>query len=373
MNHSHKKLKPTKILYCIDSLVRGGTELQLIGLIERLNPEEFQPYLLTIRSTDVTLTPRNCVHLAWDVPKLFSWSGIKAIVQLVRWLKREKIDIVQTFFQDSTIFGGIAARLAGTTVRIACCRDLGFWSNRKQRLLMRSVYPMMNAYICNADIVRDHFVTYFAISPKKTKVLRNGIDVTSLTFVERPGPTRNIGIVGNMTRHVKRTDLFIKAAGIVAADHPDITWHIIGDGHMRTELEQQAKDCNVFEKIVFAGRVTNVAEYLDILDIGVICSDSEGLSNALLEYLFKGTVAVATAVGGNLELIDDDVTGLLVPPNDASALARAFNTLIKDNHLRQLLAQRARAKAEMEYNWEKCLSGHRQFYNDLLRHNERVQ
>lgn len=368
----HQKSKPIKILYCIDSLLRGGTELQLTGLIERLDPEEFQPYLLTIRATDVTLTPGNCEHLAWDVPKLFNGSGIKAILQLARWLKREEIDIVQTFFQDSTIFAGIAAKLAGTPVRIASCRDLGFWSNRKQRLLMRSVYPLMNAYICNADIVREHFITHFGLSAKRAKVLRNGIDVEALTFVEHTGQATHIGIVGNMTRQVKRTDLFIRAAGIVAVNHPEVTWHIIGDGHLRTELEQLAKDCNVFDKIVFAGRVANVADYLSCLDIGVICSDSEGLSNALLEYLLKGTAAVATAVGGNVELIDDGTTGLLVPPDDAAALADALKRLVENNQLRQTLARTARTKIEREYNWEKCLSDHRELYNELLQQKEGV-
>src|SRR5690606_18822543 len=97
------------------------------------------------------------------------------------------------------------------------------------------------------------------------------------------------------------------------------------------------------------GRVANVADYLSCLDIGVICSDSEGLSNALLEYLLKGTAAVATAVGGNVELIDDGTTGLLVPPDDAAALADALKQLVENNQLRQTLARTARTKIEREY------------------------
>lgn len=359
--------KPIKILYCIDTLVRGGTELQLIGLIERLDPEKYEPYLLTIRPTDVALTPKSCKHLAWDVPKLFGLSGAKAVWRLARWLKREQIDIVQTFFQDSTVFGGLAARLAGVSVRIACFRDLGFWSNRKQSLLMRATYPLMNGYICNADIVRDHFIKHFAIAPAKIRIIRNGIEVGALPFINHSGPVRHVGIVGNMTRSVKRTDLFIRAAGTVAQQHPDITWHIIGDGQMRDQLKQLAQDCNVIEKMVFAGRVKKVAQYLERIDIGVICSDSEGLSNAILEYMFKGVATVATAVGGNPELIEDGVFGLLVPPDNAHALADALTRLIENDTLRATLATRARAKVEAEYSWEKCLADHHDYYAKLLR------
>jgi len=360
-------MQPVKVLYCIDNLLRGGTELQLIGLIERLDPVKYTPYLLTIRESDPALTPVNCKHLAWHVPKLFSLAGIVALIKLVRFLRREKISIVQTFFQDSTLFGGFAAALARVPARIACFRDLGFWHNKKQAFLLKHIYRLMTGYICNADIVRDHFVIHFGIDPNKAQVLRNGINVGSLPYIHHPNPTQNVGIVGNMTRQVKRTDLFIKAAAIVAQAHSEVRWHIIGDGHMRGELEQLARDHEVLDKLHFAGRVADVAGYLEKIDIGVISSDSEGLSNALLEYMFKGVAPVATAVGGNPELITHEKTGLLVPPNDEQALAAAILRLIEDNDLKIRLAQAARQKAEQEYSWEKCMLAHNNYYQKQLR------
>lgn len=358
--------QPVKILYAIDNLLRGGTELQLIGLIERLNPEEYTPYLLTLRPSDTALTPANCKHLAWNVPSLFSWAGFVALLKLIRFLRAEKISIVQTFFQDSTLFAGAAAYLARVPVRIACFRDLGFWHNDTQAKLLKQVYKRMTGFICNADIVREHFIKLFELDPAKLHVLRNGIDVSALPYVDHANRCTEVGIVGNMTRHVKRTDLFIKAAGIVAQKHPDITWHIIGDGHMRGELEELAKERNVFEKIHFAGRVSNVAGYLEKLDIGIICSDSEGLSNALLEYMFKGVVSVVTAVGGNPELIEHEQNGLLIPPDNEQALANAITRLIEDAPLKNKLALAARQKADSEYSWEKCMAAHRQYYCELL-------
>jgi glycosyltransferase involved in cell wall biosynthesis len=358
--------QPVKVLYAIDKLLRGGTELQLIGLIERLDPNLYTPYLLTIKASDPKLTPGNCQHLAWDVPRLFSPAGLIALFKLIRFLRKERISIVQTFFQDSTLFAGTAAYLARTPARIACFRDLGFWYTKKQAFALKWVYKGMTGFICNANIVREHFIKIFKLPPNDMHLLRNGIEVSALPFVAHNQSCRDVGIVGNMTRHVKRTDLFIKAAAIAAQDHPEITWHIIGDGNMRPQLEQLASDLGVLEKLHFAGRVSNVAGYLEKLDIGVICSDSEGLSNALLEYMFKGVAAVATAVGGNTELIEHGKSGLLVPPNDEQALAKAICRLIEDNLLKESVTRAARLKAEEEYSWEKCLIAHHKVYQQLL-------
>ena len=357
---------PTKILYCIDKLLRGGTELQLIGLIERLDPALYQPYLLTIRPSDPSLVPANCIALSWDVPKLFCWSGLKALFSLIQFLRREHIDIVQTFFQDSTVFGGLAAFIAGTRVRLACFRDLGFWLTPKQKKVLPFIYRRMTGFICNAHMVRDHFSHIFNIPLERMTVIGNGVEASALRFIQHTGPCQHIGIVGNMTRPVKRTDLFIKAAAMVAKTHPDIQWHILGDGHLRTELEQLAEDSGIRGKLQFAGRIDRIPEYLERLDIGVICSDSEGLSNALIEYMFKGVTAIATAVGGNPELIAHEKTGLLIPPNDAQALADALNHLIEDNDLRHHLALQAREKAEQAFNWPSCLQYHHHFYQHQL-------
>ena len=359
-------MQPVKVLYCIDNLLRGGTELQLIGLIERLDPKEYTPYLLTIRPSDPALTPSNCQHLAWQVPKLFSPSGLVALFKLVKFLRKERISIVQTFFQDSTLFAGAAAYLARTPVRIACFRDLGFWHSKKQAIILKKIYQGMTGFICNADIVLKHFSKQFSIEPEKMRVLRNGIEVDALPYVDHSHSYSNIGIVGNMTRQVKRTDLFIKAAAIVNQHYPDITWHIIGDGHMRADLEQLAKNLGVLDKLHFAGRVNNVAGYLEKIDIGIICSDSEGLSNALLEYMFKGVAAIATDVGGNPELIEHEQTGLLVPPDDAKALSDAIVRLISDSNFKNKLAINARQKASQDYSWRKCIAAHRHYYSNLL-------
>ena len=353
---------PRRILYVIDALARGGTELQLTGLIDRLDRTRWQPHLCTLRPSDRGLLPADCPHLEWDVPRLLAPGGMAAVWRLARFLRRGRFAAVQTFFQDATAFGGVAARLAGTPVRLASFRDMGFWRTRRQELMLRRVYPLMTGFIANAGVVRDHFCVRDGIDPARVQVIPNGVDLAGLPWREHAGPTRHVGIVGNLNRRVKRTDLFLRAAGRVARDHPAVTWHVVGDGEFRPEYEQLARAEGLDGRVVFSGSVDDVAGYLRQLQVGVLCSDSEGFSNALLEYMLCGCVPVATGVGGNPEAVADERTGLLVPVGDVAALAGAIARLIDDVELRRRLAAAARTTAAETYGWDKCVAAHEAVY-----------
>lgn len=359
-------MKRRKILFCIDCLVRGGTELQLIGLIERLDREKYEPYLITIKETDNSLLPDDCHHLQWSVPKLLSLSGLSQVVKLTQWLRKENISIVQCYFQDSTLLAGVSAWLARVPVRIACFRDMAFWNNKKLEMVLGQVYRMMTGYISNANAVSEHFVEHFNLPKLKMTVLPNGLDVEKLTFVEHKPIITDVCIVGNMTRKVKRTDLFIEAAAIVAKDYPNIKWHIVGDGHLKAPLQEQGQKLGIADKLIFAGRVANVDKYIEQMQIGVISSDSEGLSNAILEYMLKGSLCIATNVGGNPELIIDNKTGCIVPPDNAEMIAKKIVYLIESPIKYTELALNARNMIESQYNWKVCVDKHMAYYDDAL-------
>ena len=166
-----------------------------------------------------------------------------------------------------------------------------------------------------------------------------------------------------MTRQVKRIDLFIQAAAIVTKKYPEIKWHILGDGHLKPELEKMVCELGLVNKqVIFAGRRSDVGVYLKGMDVGVLCSDSEGLSNALLEYMLAGIPVIATDVGGNSELIIHQETGLLIPANDKKALADALVMLIENTVLRQHLAEGGHAKVLAEYGWQQSVNSYEKYY-----------
>lgn len=348
----------------IDSLTSSGTELQVKGLIEHL-PSDVRPILFTIKPSDSHLIPSGCEHVYLPLTKIFSLSGLKHINVVTQMLKQYKVDIVQCYFPDSTIIGMICARLANVKLKIVCFRDMGFWITSKQKLALKPLYRFADLFIANADVVAKFFANEFQLPHYKFRVIRNGVDPTQLPFKQPREPVA-IGILGNMTREVKRIDLFISAAALLKKRYPELSWHVIGDGHLKSQLALQAKQLNVDEKIIFAGRVSPAAEYLKNIDIGIICSDSEGLSNAIIEYMFTGVTVVATSVGGNPELVTHGKTGLLVPPKDAKALASAIESLIQNPDARISMTYKARDFVECEYSWNHCVKSHLEIYNKSI-------
>jgi len=357
---------PVRILYCIDSIAHGGTETQLLGMVNRLDRERFLPHLCTLQPSSPLLGEADAPHVEIGGGRIVGPAGYQRVRWLASWMREQKIDIVQTFFQDATVLGIAAARLAGVPVRIISFRDLGFWRTPAQEFLMRRSYPMATGFLANSSAVKQAACRLDRLDPERIGVIPNGIDVASYTYVEHMESDLSIGIVGNLNRRVKRQELFLKAAARIARNHPDITWHLVGDGEYRREYQDLAASLGIADKVVFPGRIVDVNSYLGRFAVGVLCSDSEGLSNALLEYMLRGCAVVATAVGGNLDVVRDGETGLLVPPGNEIALASAITRLIEEKSTRIKLAMRARELVEGTYSWRACIDAHQEYYSNEL-------
>ncbi len=355
------------ILYAIDALQRGGTETQLAGLLARLDRDRFRPHLLTLGpSRDGLLAAVDCPRRELPVPALLRPAAARAVASVARWIRAERIAATHSFFQDATLVTAVAARLAGVPVRLAGLRDLGFWRDRRSVAVTRLARPLLTGWVANSEAVREHAVAADGLPRERIAVIPNGIDAGAWPFAaEAPAPPA-VGLLGNLNREIKRPDLFLRAAALVAPGHPEVLWHLVGDGRLRPGCRDLADGLGLSSRVRFAGRVSDPAPLLRGWSVGVLCSDSEGFPNALLEYMLSGCAVVATAVGGNRELVDDGRTGLLVPPDDADSLAAAIRTLLRDEPLRRRLARAARRRVERDYTWDRCLRSHEDLYLRLL-------
>src|SRR6185369_13422025 len=144
-------------------------------------------------------------------------------------------------------------------------------------------------------------------------------------------------------------DVFVEAAAQVVRDHADATFTIAGEGPEREALLRQAAGLGLGERFVLRGSVNDVPGFLADVDVAVLPSRAEGMSNAVLEYMAAGRAIVATTVGANPRLIEDGVHGLLVPPNDPTALAKAVHDLLDDADRACRLANTARRRVEAEF------------------------
>ncbi len=158
----------------------------------------------------------------------------------------------------------------------------------------------------------------------------------------------------------------MRAARDVTDSHSHVTFYIAGEGELRPALEKLIADLNLADRVFLPGTIQDVPGFLGELDIAVLCSRSEGMSNAILEYMAAGKAIVATAVGGNVQLLEHERHGLLVPAGDPHRLAEALRRLLDDSALAIRLAQAARQRVEERYSREAMVRRFEDFYEDLL-------
>jgi glycosyltransferase involved in cell wall biosynthesis len=364
--------RPVRVCFVIDELVPAGTEGQLLALIRHLDRRHVWPYLCLLRGDNPVsqaLEPDDCPILRLGVGSLHHPRTLLRMGRFLRFLHRERIDVVQTYFADSSYFGIFTAWLAGVPHRIRTRNNVGHWLTPLHRRMGRLLNAFTTQTIANCAAARQALLTAEQPRPETVLVLENGVDLDRFRTVPpqaaRLAAAPRIGVVANL-RPVKGLDVFVRAAALVHTRHPQAVFTVAGEGELRKALEQQAAAAGLAEHFSLPGSVVDVPDFLAGLDVAVLCSHAEGMSNALLEYMAAGRAIVATRVGAAPELIADGVHGLLVPPGDAPKLAEAITRLLEDRELAQRLGAAAQRRAHQRYSREAMVRRFEEFYLSLV-------
>ncbi|MBL8793100.1 MAG: glycosyltransferase [Planctomycetia bacterium] len=363
---------PARVCFLIDRLSKAGTESQLLALLRHLDRRRVQPVLALLRGDDAesrALEPDDCPVQRLAVGALRRPATWKQLFQFANWLKRQRIDVLQVYFPDSTHFGVAAAKLAG--VRVVRTRfNLGYWMKPLDRWLGRLHNRLADATIANCEACRQAAIMDEWAKPSSVHVVENGVDLERFAAIPLPDynvancPVR-IGMVANL-RPIKEPHLLIEAAARLAGEHPDLEFHLAGEGELRPELELRIAAHGLQDRFVLHGRVQDVAGFLAGIDLAVLCSRSEGSPNSVLEYMAAGRGIVATAVGGTRQLIEDGVHGLLTPVGDADSLAAALQRLLRDPAQARAMGQAARQRAWSRHDLRVRARRYEAFYQSLL-------
>jgi glycosyltransferase involved in cell wall biosynthesis len=363
--------RPARVCFLIDELTTAGTETQLLALIHHLERGRVQPYLCLLRGQSTSsrrLEPTSCPVLRLGVGSLRSPATLAKVWNLVRFLRQQSIDVLQVYFPESTYIGLLVGRLAGVRHLVRTRNNLGYWMTSPHRFLGRLYKHFSQVTVANCEACRQAVLCDEGLSPEQVVVLENGVDLERFTL-NAPRPNRQgrrVGVVANL-RPVKGLDLFIRAAATLASSHLDVTFHVAGEGPARPVLEQLVHECGLVGRVSLLGSVADIPNFLAGLDVAVLPSRSEGLSNGLLEYMAAGRALVATAVGGNTRLIEDGVNGLLVPHEDPMRLGAAIGRLLDDEELAARLGAAARRHVEEGYGRQAMVRRFEDFYEQLLK------
>jgi glycosyltransferase involved in cell wall biosynthesis len=361
---------PVRVCFLIDDLATAGTETQLLALIARLDRARVQPYLCLLRGQSQIsrgLEPDDCPVWRMGVGSLCRPATLIQATRFIRFLRRERIDVVQAYFPDSSYFGLPTAWLAGVPHRLRTRNNLGHWLTPLHRRLGRLLNRVGTGTVVNCGAAKDALIAAEGSSAENVTILANGVDHERFLAVPSLSARTSGAVIGAAAnlRPVKGLDLLLDAAARLKTDHPDLVCRIAGEGDMRGALAESARQRGLADQFQLLGSVADMPAFLSELDVAVLPSRSEGMSNALLEYMAAGRAIVATTVGAAAELIDDGVHGLLVPANDAGKLAEAIGRFLKNPGLAQRLGEAARRRVRERYSREAMVQRFTEFYERL--------
>lgn len=308
-------------------------------------------------------------------------SSVRLLSRTKDLLRQKQIDILHTHRYKENILGGVAARMAGVKRVVRTVHGMPEPYYGLQQLKAR-LYSSVDLAVCRYRV--DLLVTVSddirrslgsKINPGKIVTVHNGVDLNQLTVTtssrdirRRLGVDENETLIGSAGRlmPVKGYEYLLKAVQIMGEKQRDVRLLLIGDGPERKSLEQAVANLGLDDRVIFHGFTPDTAELIKAMDIFVLSSLHEGISIALLEAMALGVPVVATAVGGNREVITDGETGLLVPSRDAESLATACLRLMDDAQLRKMLTERGRSLIKQEYTRDVMAGRMHTLYRELV-------
>jgi glycosyltransferase involved in cell wall biosynthesis len=366
--------KPITVLVIIKPERSAGAEMVLVEAARRLHPERYQ-VLCGLLTPDVQgVIPPHLTTVDFRMPGLNGWVWLRFFVHLCWVIYRHRVDLLHV----NSYVPGNYARLAAALMQVPLIVDHwhGFTRfNRKRRLICRCLGRFTDLSLTVSQGVKDYLIEEIGLDPAKVRVVPNGVDLARIEAA-RPGQEVRrelglpdevpvIGLVGRLDHWGKgHKELFTAMAQL--RERWPCRALIVGGGRREEEIKQAAADLGLAAVVHFLGSRPDVPDLLQAMDIFVLPSYSEGVSLALLEAMAAGLPVIATAVGGTPEAVTEGVTGLLIPPRDAAALAGALERLLADAALAKKLGENARQAVAEKFSLERLGREVNEIYGELV-------
>jgi len=359
---------PIHLFLMINTFETGGSERQFAVLAQNLTPPQFRTHL-------------GCVSrrgpLAHNFPEaqqfplggsLFGWQSLRTRLNLSCHLRHHQVQVAHAFDFYTNLTLIPAARLARVPVVIGSHRQLGDLMTPAQFRAQLAVFNWCDAIACNSQAAADRLVQV-GVSRKKLAVIGNALpaaafEPTAPALPRSQGALR-VGMVARMNASYKGHAAFLRIAARIHQRMPAVEFLLVGDGPLRPQLEQQAAASGLGSCAIFLGDRSDISAVLASIDVAVLTSDSESLSNVILEAMAANLPVVAFSVGGNPELVNES-RGALIAAGDETGFANAIHRLLSDANLRGDQGRNARRFAEENFTLDPVRRRYEDLYRTLL-------
>jgi len=375
---------PPLVAHIIYTLSTGGLENGLVNIINRSPSNRYRHVIICLTTADEfarRITVRGVDVIELHKREGHDFSCYKKLRKLLRELRPDIIHSRNLAALEAQLcslgLGGIK-RVHGEHGREI--NDLD-GSNRRYLFFRRLMRIFIDRYIAVSRDLENWLITRVGVARSKVAQIYNGVDYER--FIPESGKPLAllpegwrsldellvVGTVGRLTP-VKDQQLLLRAVDFLRKRNPALGARlrlvIVGDGPLRDELDRLSQELGVQELVWMAGDREDVPALLRLLDIFVLPSLGEGISNTILEAMASGLPVVATSVGGNLELVEEGFNGSLFPVGDVQGLSGALVSLAQDDADRARQGANARLRVCERFDWDRTVDAYMDVYDELL-------
>jgi len=361
--------RPLRVGYVNWSLGLGGAEQVIIQLALACHRRGHEVSVFTLNDVGEFAAP--LIAEGIPVVALHKRGHYDASVlwRLAGEFRRRKLDVVHTHLWGGNLWGRLAARLAKVPIVVTTEHNLDSWKPRSYMWLDRWLAGFATSLVAVSQQVRGFYESH-RVGIGRWQVIYNGVDVQAMPPRGRRAAYAALGIgadavvVGWIGRFVgaKAPERFVDAMAVACHAEPRLRALMIGDGPLREQTAAYLAERGLADRVILTGLRKDVPELLAGMDLLAFSSEREGLSIAMLEAMAAGVPIVATRVGGNTELIEDSVSGVLVEPNRPEALARAIVELARDPRRAAAIRGAARARATQRFSLDAMVDAYESLY-----------
>jgi len=361
-------------MHLIHQLRTGGAENGIINLVNNIDGDRFESAVCAFVGAGAQ-TKRVDVHKTKliELNKTKNGNDFLLPFRLKKQLDLWQPYILHTHAWGTLCEGFLAAKMARVPVIVHS--EHGTIQQQKRNIpVQRFVWGLCTQILSVSKTHRGKIATTVGFSPEKIKVIPNGVDTRRFS----PGRDRDknkillgfkpqnkiIGTVGRLVP-VKNQQMLIQAFATFVDRCPDAKLILVGDGPLRNELTQLASSLGITHHVHFLGRRSDVPVVLQAMDLFVLPSISEGMSNTILEAMSCGLPVVATNVGGNPEIIRDNATGRLVQSGNVEELATVLTFLFDHPDQLQEMGRSSRKHIEDNYSIQTMINNYERLYQEL--------
>jgi glycosyltransferase involved in cell wall biosynthesis len=385
MNDLSKRgsVQKIRVLHTVDWFGYGGMEQGVLKLMNGLDRNYFESYLVAMRDVEPDIKPQLLDDVNIFAMKKNDGRDFSIISRLAEYLKNEKIDVVHSHNWGAWLYSYAAAKLAGCPIYIhgEHGRDTENVAEGFAKRVFKILLAMKSKQFTTvSEDIAQLLHTHLLVNRNKIKVIENGIDLDRFCVADKKAAKKAIGfqseiligaVIGSL-RPVKDLPTLFEALAIVKKDYQNWSLAIVGgrlddsDEEYVRFLKNKIADLNLDDNIRFLGPQKKVERYMQAFDIYVNSSVYEGMSNTILEAMGCGAAVVATNVGGTPRIVKNQQTGLLVKHKSPGDLSAALLRLFREPDYRKTLSGNGLDFVNKNHSQQRFIHQHEQLYKDLI-------